>query len=89
MDKDLKNKTLNEIEQGILRGQNKGLVAEFGSFHEPRIHVALVCAAINHEAHHRGQICHWSRELGAPLSPEQQILLWDWQRLSGEAIIAV
>jgi uncharacterized damage-inducible protein DinB len=22
--------------------------------------VALVCAAITHEAHHRGQICHWA-----------------------------
>ncbi|MGH7600237.1 MAG: DinB family protein, partial [bacterium] len=33
--------------------------------------VALVCAAITHEAHHRGQICHWARELGAPITPEQ------------------
>jgi len=32
--------------------------------------VALVCAAITHDAHHRGQICHWARELGAPLIPE-------------------
>jgi len=42
---------------------------------------AMVCAAISHEAHHRGQICHWARELGAPLSPEQQLELWDWPRL--------
>lgn len=44
--------------------------------------VAMVCSSINHEAHHRGQICHWARELGSPLSSDQQILLWDWQRLS-------
>jgi uncharacterized damage-inducible protein DinB len=43
--------------------------------------IALVCAAITHEAHHRGQICHWARELGAPLAPEEQLQLWDWHRL--------
>lgn len=43
--------------------------------------VSMVCAAIHHEAHHRGQICHWARELGSPNSPEQQLLLWDWHRL--------
>ena len=42
--------------------------------------VLMVCAAINHEAHHRGQICHWARELGAPISPEQQVVLLDWQK---------
>lgn len=40
--------------------------------------VGLVCAAITHEAHHRGQICHWARELGAPLGPEDQLQLWQW-----------
>jgi len=42
--------------------------------------VALVCAGITHEAHHRGQICHWARELGAPITPEQQLLLWEWDK---------
>jgi uncharacterized damage-inducible protein DinB len=42
--------------------------------------VALVCAAITHEAHHRGQICHWARELGAPIMPEQQLKLWEWDK---------
>ena len=37
--------TLNEIEHGILRGQNKDLVEKYGRFYEPRIHMALVCAA--------------------------------------------
>ncbi len=47
--------------------------------HRPDV-VSLVCAAINHDAHHRGQICHWARELGSPLLPEQQLVLWDWYR---------
>jgi uncharacterized damage-inducible protein DinB len=42
--------------------------------------VSMVCAAINHEAHHRGQICHWARELGHPMTPEQQVVLWDSYR---------
>lgn len=40
----------------------------------------LVVAAVAHEAHHRGQVCHWARELGAPLSPEQQLPLWEWDK---------
>jgi hypothetical protein len=45
----------------------------------------MVCAAINQEAHHRGQIAHWARQLGAPLGPEQQLLLWDWHKLWKDA----
>ncbi|MCI0697262.1 DinB family protein [candidate division KSB1 bacterium] len=47
--------------------------------HRPDV-VALVCAAITHEAHHRGQICHWARELGAPITPEHQLKLWEWDK---------
>jgi uncharacterized damage-inducible protein DinB len=42
--------------------------------------VALVCAAITHDAHHRGQICHWASQLGAPLAPEQALQLWEWDK---------
>jgi uncharacterized damage-inducible protein DinB len=42
--------------------------------------VALVCVAITHDAHHRGQICHWAGQLGAPLTPEQQLLMWEWDK---------
>ena len=52
-----------------------GRVANFGTDV-----VLMVCAAVNHEAHHRGQICLWARELGAPISPEQQVVLWDWPK---------
>jgi uncharacterized damage-inducible protein DinB len=48
--------------------------------------VALVGAAIAHEAHHRGQICHWARELGAPITPEQQIHLWEWDKRWKEVV---
>ncbi len=38
--------TLDRIEHGILRGRDKKLVEKYGRFYEPRIHVALVCAAM-------------------------------------------
>ncbi len=43
--------------------------------------VMLVCAEIAHEAHHRGQVCHWARELGAPIELVDQAKLWDWGKL--------
>lgn len=46
--------------------------------------VGVVCAAITHEAHHRGQICHWTRELGSPIPREKQPLLWDWHKRARE-----
>jgi uncharacterized damage-inducible protein DinB len=42
--------------------------------------VALVCAAVTHDAHHRGQICHWASQLGAPLTAEQQLSMWEWDK---------
>jgi uncharacterized damage-inducible protein DinB len=42
--------------------------------------VGLVCAAITHDAYHRGQICHWASQLGAPLTPEQQLEVWEWDK---------
>ena len=43
--------------------------------------VAFVCSAMVHEANHRGQISHWCRELGAPQTPEQQLRLWEWDKV--------
>jgi len=48
--------------------------------------VGLVCGAIGHEAHHRGQITHWCRELGSPISPEQQLPLWEWDKRWKEVV---
>jgi uncharacterized damage-inducible protein DinB len=42
--------------------------------------LALVCVAIAHDAHHRGQICHWASQLGAPLTSEQELLMWEWEK---------
>jgi uncharacterized damage-inducible protein DinB len=42
--------------------------------------VALVCVAVTHDAHHRGQICHWASQLGAPLTSEQQLCMWEWDK---------
>ena len=42
--------------------------------------VALVCVAIAHDAHHRGQICHWASQLGAPLTSKQQLVMWEWDK---------
>ena len=47
--------------------------------HRPDV-VSFVCAAITHEASHRGQVCHWSRELGFPITIEQQLKLWEWDK---------
>ena len=47
--------------------------------------VALVCLSITHEAHHRGQVCHWARELGQPISIQEQLELWDWNKRWKEA----
>jgi uncharacterized damage-inducible protein DinB len=43
--------------------------------------VALVCGAMVHEAHHRGQIAHWCRELGVPINAEQSLVMWEWDKL--------
>lgn len=43
--------------------------------------VAMVCGAMVHEAHHRGQISHWCRELGVPITPEQSLVMWEWDKL--------
>lgn len=42
--------------------------------------VLLVVAGVNHEAHHRGQITHWARQLGAPIEAEQALRLWEWDK---------
>jgi uncharacterized damage-inducible protein DinB len=40
--------------------------------------IALVCAALNHDAYHRGQVCHWAAQLGAPITAAQSLPLWEW-----------
>jgi len=44
----------------------------------------FLASMITHEAHHRGQICHWARELGAPL--QDQFRLWEWHKRQREVV---
>lgn len=53
--------------------------------HRPDV-VALVCGAITHDAHHRGQICHWASQLGSALTPEQQLQMWEWDKRWKEVV---
>lgn len=39
--------TLDQIENGILRGQDKDLVAAYGLFYEPRVHMDMTCAGMS------------------------------------------
>ena len=48
--------------------------------------VVMVVAAVVHEAHHRGQVCHWARELGAPILAEDQLKLWEWDKRWKEVV---
>jgi uncharacterized damage-inducible protein DinB len=42
--------------------------------------VGFLSYAIAHEAHHRGQICLLTRELGHPLSKDVQFGMWEWSK---------
>ncbi len=77
---DLARKALAESAQAMVR-LIEGALTKGGHVPDYRPDVvALVCAGIAHEAHHRGQICHWARELGSPITPEQQLRLWEWDK---------
>jgi uncharacterized damage-inducible protein DinB len=60
------------IEQSLANG---GYVPDY----RPDV-VSLVCVAITHDSHHRGQICHWASQLGSPLTSEQHLKMWDWDK---------
>ena len=39
--------TLDQIENAILRGQDKDMAAEYGLFYEPRVHMDMTCAGMS------------------------------------------
>jgi uncharacterized damage-inducible protein DinB len=43
--------------------------------------VEMLCYMISHEAHHRGQVCMLSHQLGFPLPKEVGYGLWNWEKL--------
>ena len=77
---------LTESSNAMIRLIEDSLADGGHVYNYPPSVVALVCWAITHDAHHRGQICHWAREVGAPLTPEQQLELWDWNKLRKQAL---
>lgn len=48
----------------------------------------LYTQLVNHDAHHRGQICMQARLAGYPLSQDAQLGLWDWSRRAKAAVPA-
>ncbi|HLK62846.1 MAG TPA: DinB family protein [Bryobacteraceae bacterium] len=41
----------------------------------------MLCYMVSHEAHHRGQVCMLSHQLGFPLPNKVAYGLWNWERL--------
>ena len=41
----------------------------------------MLCYMLAHEAHHRGQVCMLSHQLGFPLSGKVASDLWNWEKL--------
>ena len=47
----------------------------------PRRVVNMMIYLVQHDAHHRGQICSLARALGHRLSKEDVMRIWGWKRL--------
>src|SRR5438445_11753334 len=43
--------------------------------------VAMCAYMISHEAHHRGQVCMLSHQLGFPLAIQTTAAMWNWEKL--------
>jgi len=43
--------------------------------------VAMCAYMISHEAHHRGQVCMLSHQLGFPLPTQTTAAMWNWENL--------
>lgn len=49
----------------------------------PRRVVDMLVYLIQHDAHHRGQICLLARDLGHTFSGEDTMRMWGWKRFGG------
>jgi uncharacterized damage-inducible protein DinB len=47
----------------------------------PRRLVNMMMYLVQHEAHHRGQVCSLARALGHRLSKEEVMRIWGWKKL--------
>jgi uncharacterized damage-inducible protein DinB len=43
--------------------------------------VEMLCYMVSHEAHHRGQVCMLTHQLGSPLPKAVTAGLWNWEKL--------
>jgi uncharacterized damage-inducible protein DinB len=43
--------------------------------------VEMLCYMLSHEAHHRGQVCMVTHQLGFPLPGEVTSGMWNWEKL--------
>ena len=75
---------------GALRQSREGLLGMFGrtiADGRPRVPgqsrrmVDMLVYLIQHDAHHRGQICMRLRDLGLDLTSEDVMRLWGWKKL--------
>jgi hypothetical protein len=41
----------------------------------------MLCYMISHEAHHRGQVCMLTHQLGFPLPNQITSRMWNWEKL--------
>jgi uncharacterized damage-inducible protein DinB len=48
----------------------------------PRRVVDMITYLMQHDAHHRGQICSQVRDLGHTLSSQDTMRIWGWKRLA-------
>jgi uncharacterized damage-inducible protein DinB len=46
-----------------------------------RAGVEMLCYMLSHEAHHRGQVCMLTHQLGFPLSTSVTSGMWNWEKL--------
>lgn len=76
--------------QTALRSSTRGLVTAFTAAFkdgrarvkgQPRRAVDMLTYLIQHDAHHRGQICSLARDLGHEFTTEEVVRLWGWKKL--------
>ncbi len=46
--------------------------------------VEMLCYMLSHEAHHRGQVCMLTHQLGFPLPTSVTSGMWNWEKLGKE-----
>jgi uncharacterized damage-inducible protein DinB len=69
---------------GEALGEDRGRIEEFrrdGWARPWPAGIEMLCYMLAHEAHHRGQVCMLTHQLGFPLSKEVTSGMWSWEKL--------